>query len=188
MAPPISNNIADDPFQIFEGPPDGARARPVRGEPAGSPRDAPAAPDDTDTASGPSGPQRITGLEESRLVDATVDASGPNHLVAARFYAVLPQELEQRMIETLVKAPSSDETIEAGYRRKEHELLTLLAPLTPLEARALHRRLTMPSGDDPLATHFGRLVPARRARVLAFLTDARRREAMAGTRRRESCR
>ena len=74
------------------------------------------------------------------------------------------------------------ETVQAGYARKENELGTLFARLTILESRALHARLANPRPGDELATKFARLVVERRARLLAFLSDARRRAAIAGAR------
>ena len=52
------------------------------------------------------------------------------------------------------------------------------------EAEALHERLsTTPRADDRVAAQFGRLVLERRERLLAFLGDARRREAIENARR-----
>jgi O-methyltransferase involved in polyketide biosynthesis len=52
-----------------------------------------------------------------------------------------------------------------------------MSALTVLEARALHARLSNPASDDPLAKAFKRLTADRRARLINFLADARRREA-----------
>jgi hypothetical protein len=54
----------------------------------------------------------------------------------------------------------------------------LFARVSVNDARALHRRLSLSLADDPIATRFSRLVVERRARLMVFLADARRREAV----------
>jgi hypothetical protein len=71
------------------------------------------------------------------------------------------------------------ETIEVAFRRKEQALVSLFAALGPRDALALHARLSSPREGDALAARFARLVRERRDRLLAFLADARRREAVA---------
>ena len=90
----------------------------------------------------------------------------------------LPAVIENYVARILETAPRHDETIDAAYRRKEAELGALFADLTPPEARALKRRLVSPAAADSLAAGFARLDPDRRARLLTFLGDARRREAL----------
>ena len=75
------------------------------------------------------------------------------------------------------------ETAAVGFHRKEVELGNAFAKLTVLESRALHARLANPRSGDALAEKFSRLTAERRARLLAFLADARRREAIATARR-----
>jgi len=75
------------------------------------------------------------------------------------------------------------ETAFGGYQRKEHALRAAFAALSVLAARALHARLSACRADDALALAFSRLTIERRTRLLAFLADARRREALAATRR-----
>lgn len=100
-------------------------------------------------------------------------------LVAA---TAIPEATERQIAQILAAARLPGETIEAGFQRKEHELGELFATLTPLEARALHRRLSSASLGDvgEIGSLFSRLVPERRARLLAFLAGARRRYAHAG--------
>jgi hypothetical protein len=81
----------------------------------------------------------------------------------------------------------SDETIEAAFRRKEIELGALFATVSVAAARELHRRLSAPAPTDPMATRFARLRSDRRARLLAFLADARRREALRAARQDRCC-
>jgi len=71
------------------------------------------------------------------------------------------------------------ETAHAGYRRKEYELGTLFAALSPADARTLHARLSSPRTGDLAAERFHLLVAERRVRLLAFLADAPRRAALA---------
>jgi hypothetical protein len=54
--------------------------------------------------------------------------------------------------------------------------------LTIADARELHRRFSNAATDDALATSFKRLIGERRARLLAFLADARRRNAIQAAR------
>jgi hypothetical protein len=84
----------------------------------------------------------------------------------------------------LLDAPLADgETARFGYMRKEAELIAAFARLDVSEARALHRRLTVPQAGDVLVAKLGRLTADRRLRLINFLADARRREAVAATRR-----
>jgi hypothetical protein len=71
------------------------------------------------------------------------------------------------------------ETAMFGFQRKERELLAAINVLTVNESRLLHARLSNPKEGDELANKFARLTVERRARVLSFLADARRREAVA---------
>ncbi|HEY4182339.1 MAG TPA: hypothetical protein VGM90_36150 [Kofleriaceae bacterium] len=73
-------------------------------------------------------------------------------------------------------APTGGSALE--FQAKERELMSLFARLTANESRMLHRRLTVPQRDDALAGAFERLVADRRGRLLAFVADARRREAL----------
>ncbi len=86
---------------------------------------------------------------------------------------------EHALLAILDASPQRGETLHVAYGRKERELGTAFAKLAVSEARALLRRLSTPRADDALAVRFGRLVPDRRQRLLAFLGDARRRDALA---------
>jgi hypothetical protein len=87
--------------------------------------------------------------------------------------------LEQAILAALDASPSASETMLAGFQRKERALVQLFAQLSVSDARTLHRRLTLPVDSDPIASRFARLISERRARLIAFLADARRREAIA---------
>ena len=87
-------------------------------------------------------------------------------------------------IATIVLRPLAlGETVMVGHARKEGELRDLFAQLSILEARALVHRLERARADDPLYALWARLAPDRRARLLGFLADARRREATRRLRR-----
>ena len=90
------------------------------------------------------------------------------------------------MTESIFSAPvrreaprHAGEPAALGFLRKEAELRAAFAALPVSAARALHARLANPRHGDLLATRFSGLVADRRARLLAFLGDARRREALA---------
>lgn len=70
------------------------------------------------------------------------------------------------------------ETAHVGFARKEAELRNAFAALTIMESRALHARLSNPRSGDELAAAFLRMTYERRARLINFLADARRREAL----------
>lgn len=94
----------------------------------------------------------------------------------------LPGDLDQRIIAT-IHAPSDRVSAQTAYREKEHQLGAILAMLTVAEAQSLHRRLTIPASDDPVAAAFARLTQDRRDRLVQFLADARRRAAQNRSRR-----
>ena len=71
------------------------------------------------------------------------------------------------------------ETAREGFLRKEAELRVSFAQLPVTSQRALHARLSNPRAGDQLAERFARLTADRRMRLLTFLADARRREALA---------
>jgi hypothetical protein len=95
----------------------------------------------------------------------------------------IPQESERALFAILECGAQLGETIDAHNRRKERELGALFATLSVLQARALHKRLSSPAADDPIATRFARMIAERRHRLLVFLADARRREAIHTSRR-----
>ncbi|MEO6772874.1 MAG: hypothetical protein ABI467_07610 [Kofleriaceae bacterium] len=74
-------------------------------------------------------------------------------------------------------------TIAMSYLRRERELLELFERLTADECLALAHRLSVCRADDTVAVGFGRMVPERRQRIVRFLADVRRREALKGARR-----
>lgn len=85
---------------------------------------------------------------------------------------------ERAIVEALLRPIDPNDGHRVGNERKEHELRALFAALPVLEAMELHRRLRVARADDAVVAAFGRLVVERRQRLLAFLGDARRREAI----------
>jgi len=81
---------------------------------------------------------------------------------------------------TILEAPLyCYETAAVGFARKEAELRQVMSLLTVAESRALQSRLSNPKPGDQLAELFMRMTADRRARLINFLADARRREALA---------
>ena len=85
---------------------------------------------------------------------------------------------EASLVASLRATPRAGETLHARFHRVEAEVGHQLAQLTVAESRTLHQRLIRAAAGDPLATAFHRMVADRKARLLAFLADARRREAL----------
>jgi hypothetical protein len=82
------------------------------------------------------------------------------------------------LIAILDRPLGKGEPASIGFARKEHDLIAAFAKLTVLEARAIHARLTINAPDDVLAAKFALLTVDQRTRLLYFLADARRREAV----------
>lgn len=81
---------------------------------------------------------------------------------------------------SILDAPvAPGETLREGFLRKEAELRAAFVQLSVVAQRALYARLANPCAGDLLAERFARLTADRRTRLLTFLSDARRREALA---------
>ena len=79
----------------------------------------------------------------------------------------------------IIEAPlEPGETAMVGFARKEAELRNSFAALSVMESRSLHARLANPRSGDTLVAAFMRMTADRRARLINFLSDARRREAL----------
>lgn len=91
--------------------------------------------------------------------------------------------LDHRLIQILEAPPDWNQTVDAAFRNKERALLEVFASLSCADATRLHHRLASPRAGDPVSTWLTRLVPERRARLLAYLAEAPRRAAMAKVRR-----
>ena len=94
-----------------------------------------------------------------------------------------PLAVDDQIFAILDEPAPEGVTASHAYREKEHALAAYFTTLSVADARAQHRRLTIPSPDDALAVRFSRLVVERQARLVAVLADARRREAIFANRR-----
>lgn len=112
-----------------------------------------------------------TGGESAGRLEREADVRG--RAVEAG-HARVSREAE---IEAVLAAPIEG-AVAAGYQRKEEALRAELGRLTVAESRALAARLRRARPDDPIAALFGRMTAERRGRLLGFLDDARRREAV----------
>lgn len=99
------------------------------------------------------------------------------HQVAAPDAPPARPSFEDELL-ALLRRPVPTGHARDGYARKEREIGELFARLAVPDAMALHKRLTGYAPEDELVAAFARLVDDRRARLLAFLADARRRAAM----------
>jgi hypothetical protein len=102
------------------------------------------------------------GVWEQTVVASSASILAP---VSAATTTALIAELER-------PKPPGDTHVHAANRR-EAALRAQFAQLPPHESLALQRRLEMAAPDDPLAIAFARLVPERRARLLAHLEELR---------------
>ena len=93
--------------------------------------------------------------------------------------ALQPPTKDAELLAILDAPLHPGETAQLGFLRKEHELGAIFVKLSVLEARALQTRLANPKQGDELANKFARLTIERRQRLISFLADARRREAIA---------
>lgn len=98
--------------------------------------------------------------------------------------AAAPLTTEQMLLDILEAPLPPGYTVATCLQLKEEALGTVLATLSIDECRAMYKRLATPVDGDMLARSFAtRLVGERRNRLLAFLADARRRQAIATARR-----
>lgn len=133
----------------------------------------------------------LTGIRIAKPARPPADAPVLRLVDPAPPIAALPRSVvnaqlasDAEILGVLATPAVAGESTDAFHRRKEHLLGALFAALGAAEADALHERLsTTPRADDRVAAQFGRLVHERRERLLAFLGDARRREAIENARR-----
>jgi len=128
--------------------------------------------------------------QESPPLEAPAAASAPRRAesdpaadpapasVGAARAALLAVAVDERLIEILDAPLAAGELASSGYLRKEEAIGAVFAALTVLESRALLARLEAARTGDRLVAKFTRLTAERRHRLLAFLADARRREAL----------
>ncbi|MDB4954174.1 MAG: hypothetical protein JWO36_1743 [Myxococcales bacterium] len=120
-------------------------------------------------------------LQRSRMfaVPRGMSEPAPRTFSVSRTPATAAPSHDAALIAILDAPLRAGETAAAGFHRKEVELGNAFAKLTVLESRALNTRLAHPKPNDALAETFSRMTSERRARLLTFLADARRREAIA---------
>lgn len=134
-------------------------------------------------------PQREPAAARCDLQSDAPLVHDPQPLVIGRLSLVprppapTPASLDARLIAILDAPLAPGETFAVGYARKEAELGAAFAPLAVADARSLHARLSAARLGDELATRFARLTADRRGRLLTFLADVRRRQAIASARR-----
>lgn len=104
----------------------------------------------------------------------------PAHVPAPVAASTASVSLEREILSVLEESPIPGERTAEAFRRKEHLVGNLFAALSVEDARTLHRRLSCPSKTDLIVTQMARLAPDRRARLIAFLGDARLRAALSG--------
>jgi len=85
----------------------------------------------------------------------------------------------ERLIAIIFAPAPAGMTHRAAHDARERAVIAELEPLTAVEALHLHRRLSNPRSGDALAAAFARMVVERRGRILQFLSDTRRRQALA---------
>jgi hypothetical protein len=111
------------------------------------------------------------------VYDPAADGATPGFVQRSSAHAALSAAMERELAALFAAGPRPGETIEGAYLRLEHQLGTVFARLSAAESRGLHQRLSAPRSDDWIAAQFARLSTEPRHRLLAFLADARRREA-----------
>ena len=137
---------------------------------------------DLPTRSGPLRLARPSAPPDSSASAVEAPAIARLVLVPRTTPTSITPEVERAITDVLASKPKLGETIDLAFRRIERELASLFAQLTPAEARALKQRFELVREDDAVAARFNRLVANRRLRLLAFLGDARRREALTAAR------
>ena len=117
------------------------------------------------------------GIRVSTVWDGPLEAAKPRPTVREQSSAKDPAFI------AIIEAPLElGETALVGWAKKEAELRAAFAALTVMEARSLQSRLSNPRSGDQLGAAFMRMTYERRARLISFLADARRRDALKGSR------
>ncbi|MEO6774739.1 MAG: hypothetical protein ABI467_17320, partial [Kofleriaceae bacterium] len=116
-----------------------------------------------------------TRLERSEQVFTDARTTAATMTTAPRGWAPCAREAE---ILAILREPIVGPA-KAGHEHKERALLSELAVLDADECAQLAKRLHKQQPGDPIVAAVARMIPARRARLLAFLDDARRRASLA---------
>jgi hypothetical protein len=125
-------------------------------------------------------PRLFTGTSPPalRLVPPLAPAPAPRAPQTALASVEVDDAHDAEILAVLDAPPGCGESADALYRRKERELGALFATLPAPDAIALAKRLSAAAPGDILSARFSRLVAERRQRLIDFLGDAKRREAV----------
>jgi hypothetical protein len=89
-----------------------------------------------------------------------------------------PSDLEAQLV-TILQAPADPALLASqDFARREVALYDVIETAPLIEVWQLHKRVSKALPDDCLASALARFAPDRRARVIAFMADARRRQAL----------
>jgi hypothetical protein len=120
--------------------------------------------------------------EDQSLGKPQIVTAEPTRVALAVTTNAIPMEIEAEMI-AILERPRGRESADVAFRKKEAELIATLDRLTADESRNLYKRLgRRVVAGDRLSELFGGLIAERRARLLAFVADARRREVLRANR------
>lgn len=142
-------------------------------------------------------PVNATGVARAPRATTPVEVRAPAPEPVAAVQSVAPPRAatenspsiaarDLQIISVLDEPAAIGESADALYRRKEHELGALFATLSASDAVALAKRLSTEATGDTLSARFSRLVADRRQRLIDFLVDAKRRQAIANARQPRS--
>jgi hypothetical protein len=129
----------------------------------------------------PSPSARAAGVHQApptrRLATGTMAPAPRTGAATIHTPAVVASSCDAQLAAILDAELLPGEPALVGFARKERELGEAFAALPIMDQRALHARLGVLRPGDLLAAKFARLTADRRARLVAFLGDARRRAA-----------
>jgi hypothetical protein len=131
----------------------------------------------------PSPSARVAGVHQApaptRIAAGTYPPAPRTGAATMHTSAIVACSYDARLAAILDAELLPGEPALVGFARKERELGEAFAALPVMDQRALHARLGVIRPGDMLAAKFARLTSDRRARLVAFLGDARRRAAVA---------
>ncbi len=113
-----------------------------------------------------------TPLWDATVLPASVSTDSLLHVRVPS--ADLPADVEQRMIDAIIRPKGVGESHTETNLRREKELLEVFRTLTPARACQLRKRLDNDRPDDRLVIAFKRLIVERRQRLYAALASRRR--------------
>ena len=126
-------------------------------------------------------PARLSLVRAGSAAEPVYEPGSAAVLPAAKLAASSP--IDAQLISILETDVAPYETALVGFARKEAEMKTVMATLSIVESMGLHKRLSNPQPTDKVAAKLGRFTVERRARIIQFLGDARRRIAISNAKR-----